>query len=388
MKSSLPTEPSHERLTLERALAWIDARPATLDSVETPLEQAAGQVLARDLAFPADRPPADLALIDGYALCAESTLGAGGYNPMPLSLVAEGAEITAGTAAPCRAGTPPPLGADAILPAAFADVSGAMAQACEGVSRGHGLARRGESAKAGELALARGQMLGPAQLALAASTGATRVETFRPPRVAVWLAGAKPPQGDALSTALAAAIASDGGTALVFAPGEPAPDAFDILLMAGRSGWGGDDDAAARLQDSGGEIAYRGVALAPGGSVGLGLLRGAPVLLLPGDPFAALANYEVLAGRLVRRFSGRAASGPGATVRLPLARKISSQVGVADFIPVLCDEGRATPLTPSRSDGLAALAVANGFVLVPAGSEGFAEGAMVAVNLLGRGGWK
>lgn len=384
---SPPGESSQERLTLERAWAWIDARPAPRFVVDTPLEQAAGCVLAENVLFAEDRPPADLALIDGYAVRSESTLGAGGYTSLALSLVAEGGAIIGDAAAPCRAGTPPPPGADAILPAAFVEILGSLAQVCESVAPGHGLARRGEAARAGALALASGQRLGPAQLALAASSGATLVKIFRSPRVAVWLAGAKPPGLESLSVALVAAIARDGGTACVLAANAPLPDRFDVLLMAGRSGWGGDDDAASRLQALGGEIVHRGVALAPGGSVGLGVLRGAPALLLPGEPFAALASYEVLAARLIRRFAGWPPAGR-AKSRMTLARKISSPVGMAEFIPVVCDGDKAAPLTPAPADGLAALAVADGFILVPARSEGFPEGAEVEVTLCDREGWR
>ena len=381
-----PGEASQERLTLERAWDWIDARPAPRSVVDTPLEQAAGRVLAEDVLYAEDRPPTDLALIDGYAVRSESTLGAGSYNSLALSLVPEGSEIIGDAAAPCRAGTPPPPGADAILPAAFIEIFGPVGQVCESVPSGHGLAQRGEAARAGAVALSRGQSFGPAQLALAASAGATQVKTAPPPEVAVWLAGAKPPGIEALSVALVAAIAGDGGTACVVAANAPLPDHFDVLLMVGRSGWGGDDDAARRLQASGGEIVHRGVGLAPGGSVGLGFLRAAPVLLLPGEPFAALASYEVLAARLIRRFAGRKPAVAQGKTRAALARKISSPVGMAEFIPVLCDGEKATPLTPSPADGLATLAVADGFILVPARSEGFPEGAEVEVTMWDRGG--
>src|SRR5690242_5184436 len=72
------------RLTpLAEVLAAVDlgvkpVTPRTLD-----VTAAAGRTLAAD-AVAAARPTATMALRDGWALAADSTLGAGGYSPMPL----------------------------------------------------------------------------------------------------------------------------------------------------------------------------------------------------------------------------------------------------------------------------------------------------------------
>lgn len=377
-----------ERLSLEVAWAWLDARPAPLAAEDAPLAESAGRVLAEAIYFSGDRPPIALALIDGYAVQAESALGASAYNPLPLTLSSEGAAVAPGAASPVRAGTAAPEGADTVLPLSFGEVLGGMLHVCEAAPRGAGLARRGEAAAAGDLALPAGQFLGSAQLALAASIGLTHLKLVRRPSVALWIAGAKPPARESLAPALSALIARDGGTAQLVASDDAPPPGADVLLMAGRSGWGADDDALTRLRSWGGEIAHHGLALTPGGSAGLGVLGEAPVLLLPGDPYAALATYEALAGRLIRRFAGRPAAFAGPTRRLKLARKIASPVGVAEFALVACEAEVAWPMTPSPSDGLATLARADGFVLISAGQEGFGEGAEVEVVMLRSGGWE
>jgi molybdopterin molybdotransferase len=163
----------------------------------------------------------------------------------------------------------------------------------------------------------------------------------------------------------------------------PGAASADLVLRIGRSGWGEDDDAVHAIAAAGGRIDHHGLALTPGGSAGLGWLGGAPVLLLPGDPLAALATYELLAGRLLRRLAGRAATFPGPVQRLTLSRKIASPVGVSEFVPVIRHGSNAEPLALAPADGLAGYARADGFVVVPAGLEGYAQAALVDVVMSG-----
>jgi molybdopterin molybdotransferase len=149
--------------------------------------------------------------------------------------------------------------------------------------------------------------------------------------------------------------------------------------MVGRSGWGEDDDAVHVIAAAGGRIDHHGLALTPGGSAGLGWLGAAPLLLLPGDPLFALVTYELLAGRLLRRLAGRAADFPCPIQRLVLTRKIASPVGISEFVPVVCEGSSVEPLALAPADGRAGYARADGFLVVPAGLEGYPPGAMVEV---------
>jgi molybdopterin molybdotransferase len=373
-----------ERITLEAALAWIDAAPAPAAAEEVALSAALGCVLAEPVALAADRPPFDLAFIDGYALQAEATVGASAYNPLSLPLATSGRSAATPFAAACCAGAPLPAGADAVLSVHAAETNAGMLEVGEPAARGAGVARRGEAARRGAVALPAGRLLGPAQLALAASAGARIVKVARRPKVALWLAGAKSPGVEALATALSALVARDGGIARCSVGGALDGDA-DALVMAGRSGWGEDDDSVLRLQAASGRLDHHGVAFAPGGSTGFGWLGAIPVILVPGDPYAALATYEVFVGRLVRRLAGRPAPFAGSGRRCRLVGKIASPVGVAEFAPVAIDGDSATPIAVAPFDGLIGLARADGFALIPTGLEGLAEGAELEIVTLGGG---
>jgi molybdopterin biosynthesis enzyme len=73
---------------------------------------------------------------------------------------------------------------------------------------------------------------------------------------------------------------------------------------------------------------------------------------------------------------------------MALHRKIVSEVGMTDVCPVRCLDGgdTAEPVGSLAEWGLVAAVEADGFVIVPEASEGYAQGARVTVHLYpGRG---
>jgi molybdopterin molybdotransferase len=377
-----------ERLSLADAWAWLDACPDAPRSEPVSLHQAFGRVLSAPLAFAWDRPDRDLALIDGYAVQAESTLGADGYNPLSLTLVPKGAPVTAGSASVCCAGEAAPPGADAVAPLEVGQATGAVVEFCAAVARGAGIGRKGDAARRGEVAIPAGRRLEAPQIALAASLGVAQLTVRRRPGVTIIIAGAKPPAVDALGVALFALVERDGGVARRAPLGGDLTQALariaaaDFVLVFGRSGWGEDDGAARAVAAAGGRIDHHGLGLSPGGSAALGWLGEAPLLLLPGDPLSALATYELLAGRLLRRLAGRASEWPYPLRRFALSRKIASPIGVSEWTPVVCRGSSAEPLALSPADGLAGYAQADGFLVVPASLEGYAPGEGVNVVVM------
>jgi molybdopterin molybdotransferase len=123
------------------------------------------------------------------------------------------------------------------------------------------------------------------------------------------------------------------------------------------------------------------VALRPGDSAGMGEAAGVPVILLPGEPMACWTVYEMLGGRAVRRMAGRPEETPLAAVTVVTARKLVSEIGCVDLYRVrVTADGRIEPVASSAIPGLAALARADGYVVIAADSEGVPEGATVTMR--------
>ena len=361
-----------QRLTpLAEVLALIDADvkpviPRTLD-----VAAAAGRTLAIDAAAPA-RPAAAMALQDGWALAADATLGAGGYAPALLQQVPSRVE----------AGQPMPPDTDSVAPFDAVKKTSGGAEALVAVNPGDGvLAAGGDCDPAIPLRRA-GDRLRATDLAAFAAAGLARV-TVREPRIRVL-----PLRGSGIVNAAARLIASDierrGGAVRLDEGGRGldvalAAETADAVIAIGGTGSGRNDTSVHVLAREG-RVAVHGLALAPGETAALGFAGTRPVLLLPGRLDAALAVWLVVGRRLLAALaaSKRKDRAPGKT--FTLARKVASTVGLAELVPVRrTAQGEAEPLA-SHYLPLSALTRSDGWILVPAESEGFAAGSSVQVR--------
>lgn len=353
------------RAPLAEALAWIDAHTAALPGEQVGLAGAFGRVLAAPVASPVDWPGVDCAATDGYAVRAAETEGAGEYNPLPL----EAHTLIA-------AGSPMPPGSDAVLPFASVEADGPSLHALAPVARGAGVDRSGSLARMGGVVAAAGT-LRPQDVAWLLALGVGRVAVVRRPLVALAVAGPKSGP-DVLTPTLQALVARDGGTAeAARLPALGPALGADLILIAGRTGTGADDNAPSLLVDAGGVLDVHGIAVRPGDSAGLGRIGSIPALLLPGAPNACLAAYDMLAARAIRRLAGMQPVEPYRSIECVLGRKAVSAVGFTDLIQVSVARTLATPLGPADAGGLSGAVQADGFIVVPETSEGFPAGATV-----------
>ena len=116
------------RHTVQAALAWLDAQLRPQGAELVPLREAAGRILAAPVVSGVDVPGFDRATMDGYAVVADSIEGASSYNRVPLRVIGDAmpghpfaGSITSGEAVRIMTGAPIPDGADAVLPAEFAE---------------------------------------------------------------------------------------------------------------------------------------------------------------------------------------------------------------------------------------------------------------------------
>src|SRR5690606_8591664 len=109
----------------------------------------------------------------------------------------------------------------------------------------------------------------------------------------------------------------------------------------------------------------------------LGFVGAKPVLLLPGRLDAAVAGWLLVGHPLLMRLAGRPAEEPPLVAAL--SRKVASPLGLAELVPVRHRSGAVEPLAGSYL-APQALARSDGWVLVPADSEGFPAGTRVPVR--------
>ena len=137
------------------------------------------------------------------------------------------------------------------------------------------------------------------------------------------------------------------------------------------------------LVDELGDLIVHGVAMRPSSPSGVGRIKGVPVLLLPGNPVSCLVAYDFFAGPVIRRLGGLPEGWPYLSIRLPLGKRIVSQIGRTDYARVSITDGLVEPLAISGASVLSSVTRASGFVIVPEGLEGHAQGSEVEVHLYG-----
>lgn len=394
------------RSEVRGALAWVDAHARALDDETIAVEDAAWRTLARDVIAPIDVPAFDRAAMDGYALVGARTAGASEYNPLAFPVIGQAlpgqpfaGDAHANAAVRVMTGAPVPQGVDAVVPAEYATESAGEIVITRPVAPGQHVGHRGEDIRRGTPALSGGRKLRPQDLGLVASLGIARVEVVRRPRVRLLVTGGEvvapgAPKGehqvyDANSYMLRALVARDGGVleAMQRLGDEPdrirgalAATGVDAILVSGGSSVGSEDHAP-RLVAQLGELAIHGVAMRPSSPAGIGRIGDALVFLLPGNPVSCLCAYDFFAGRALRLLGGRSGDWPYRCMNAKVARKIVSAIGRVDYCRVRMNDGRVEPIALSGASILSSTTRADGFVVVPSESEGYAPDADVTVYL-------
>ena len=400
-----------DRVSLEEALRRIVQAVEPLGKPETaPVREALDRVLAKDIRAPRPVPAFDRASMDGYAVEAARTFSATAYDPVMLEVAGESlpaapfdGKLSGARAVRIMTGAPLPDGADAVVPAEFAEETRGLVRLSGPVSPGRNVGRAGEDLREGDPVLEAGRVLRPQDLGILAAVGVEAVPVAPRPRAAILATGneiVRPGARlgefqvhDANTPMLTGLLDRWGGRA---GPASLQPDelprlrralgravaaaATDLVLVTGGSSVGAEDLVPGLLAETG-RIVFHGVAVRPAGPVAFAIVDDKPVFALPGNPVSCLCAFDLLVGPCIRRLQGLPAIDPYRRVRLPLARRLSSVAGRADYARVAIAEGGLEPISVSGASVLTTAVRADGWVLVPPDVEGHEEGEVVEVHL-------
>jgi molybdopterin molybdotransferase len=362
-----------------------------------PLADCAGLVLAEDVRAGVALPPFDNSAVDGYALRAADVREPGTASPAELPVVGDlPADATRtpalppGTTMRIMTGAPMPPGADSVVKVEYTNGGSRRVGIHAPVRRGDNVRRAGEDLMHASIALHRGTVLNPPQLALAASTGRHELLVSTPPRVLLVSTGSELVSAPAplrpgqiydansimLSTAILAlgceveTIARIADDADTFRQAiEPILPAFDLLVTSGGVSVGAYEVVKEALAPRG--VRFKNIAMRPGGPQGCGRWNGVPVIALPGNPTSALVSYEILLRPAMRASMGyRQAERPRRKARLTEA--LTSPQGRTQFLPGTYSDsgqhscGRAVaPFAGKTSHWLTSFARANCLITLP-----------------------
>ncbi len=369
------------------------------------LLHVAGRVLAEDVTALLDVPGFDRTTVDGYAVLAADTFGAGAAVPAELTVAgdvrmgeAPAFRLQSGQCARIATGGMLPSGADAAVMVEHCEEDAGVCLVFQGVAPGENITRRGDDVKAGSSVLQKGTTLSAARIGVLASLGIQSVPVFQKPRIAVLSTGDELAKGDAKpgqvqdinSFLLSAAIEQSGCTAVPLGAVPDDRDAIcralerglenaDMVLISGGSSAGTRDMTVDILRQYG-DVLFHGVAMKPGKPTIFGMAAGKPVFGLPGHPLAAYFVFRLLVREAIGELLSLPPDKPFA-VR-PLAVNVPSNHGREEFLCVKTDEnGRLVPLH-TKSGIISVLAGADGFIRIPRDTEGLQKGEETELYLL------
>lgn len=385
--------PIRETIALEEALALIlDAGAPIARTERLALERAAGRVLAANATASNDVPPFDRAAMDGYAVRAEDTFGAGRHEPKVLRCVEKvytGSVplrgIGAGECVEIATGAPMPRGADAVVMVEETErvASTDDVRIFTPVYPAQHVGRRGADIRKDAQVLQPGDLLTSSRIGALAAIGLVDVDVYDKPRVAILSTGNEivqpgQPLGpgqiyDINRFTLSAIISSHGGAPVVLPTAADTIDALsdaidragdaDLLVFSGGSSVG-ERDLILDVLKTRGDVLFHGVAVKPGKPTVFGRVNGKPVLGMPGYPTSCLSNGYMLLVPMLRRMARLPEHRPEIR-RVPLARRIVSTTGRHQFYTVRIVEGSAAPAFKASGD-ITSMAHADGYIEIPA----------------------
>lgn len=297
---------------VEDALARLRERLHPVVDVDhaVPLAQVNGRILARDVRAPRAHPPSTNSAVDGYAL-------AGPLTDVPCTLPLVDGRSAAGEpyqgtvphghAIRILTGAVMPTGTDTVVLEEDCEVANGQLHLNGTLKQGANARQAGEDIQAEDRILSAGTRLTPTQISVLASVGVASVDVFQRLRVGVLSTGdevkpvgaevtdwqiydANRPMLSALVTRLGYELV-DLGHVLDRAEDvrgalERGAEQCDLILTSGGVS-AGDEDHVSKTLKAHGEISNWRIAIKPGRPLALAMLKGTPVVGLPGNPVAA-----------------------------------------------------------------------------------------------------
>jgi molybdopterin molybdotransferase len=428
-----------ELLSYAEAAAFVAKRAEHLARGKPAMERvtlaaAAGRVLAETLRADTDQPPFARSTRDGFACRAAE---ASAHRPLPIVGASRAGDppsgpLPRGAAWEIMTGAPVPRGADAVMMIEHVESAGTAAAPTvrllppRTVKQGENIVLRGAQARKGTALLPAGTLIGAAQIALAASCGSAELTVYAKLRVAILSTGdelvpiaAKPAPGqirNSSSAMLAAMVAAAGGKPWILPIARDTAKSLDkalaraatadLLLITGGVSAGKFDLVEPALARAGARFHFTGVRMQPGKPLVFGekprlgtnpsqkgrsmqwrsmqWRRTQCFLGLPGNPISSAVTFLLFAAPILSALAGRIDRGP----RFALARlaaDVNTKPGITRFLPAACTFTSPVPevtlVAWQGSGDLAAMALANCYLVVPDDCDSLDAGTTVSILL-------
>lgn len=376
------------------------------------LEDALGCVCAGDVIAQENIPPFRRSTVDGFAIRARDSYGAGEANPMFYQVMGQisieeytDLFVTAGKAVQVQTGSMVPDGADAVLMVEYTETYAAKKIiGYKAVSEGENVAQIGEDITAGSCILKKGRKISVGDIGTLAALGVQSVDVFEPPVVTVISTGDElvdidgVPDGskirDINTYALAAQARSFGmcvrkmvrtkdNEPEILAAVKEALAESDMILLSGGSSKGSRDYTKKVLESVTGNVFTHGISIKPGKPTILAYdhVHKTVIAGLPGHPMAAVLMFRLVAADWYYRKTEQKKQMP---YYAKIGENVSSNQGRETCLLVRLlgtEEGYVAMPIHAKSGSISSLGRADGYVLIPRNQEGLKKDAYVWVEV-------
>jgi molybdopterin molybdotransferase len=391
------------------ALARVLGATPVLGAERVTIVAALGRVAAESVVSARTVPAAANSAMDGYAVrhadlaALPARLRVAAVEPAG-TVVATAVEP--GAAVKLFTGSVIPPGADTVVRVEDTEEREGVVVVRAAPPRGANVRDAGEDVRVGQIVVAAGTVVGPADVGLLASAGRATVLVHQRPRVALLSTGSELVEIDETlapgqvvnsnAYALAAAVREAGGEPVVLPVARDRPEEIharvaealrtDVLLTTGGVSVGDLDFVKEALDAARVARLFWQVAQKPGRPLTFGAAPGGALAFgLPGNPVSALVCFYLYVRPALRRLQGHR------RLHLPvleatLAASVRKARALTEFVRVRLADGPDGPVAtamPSQSSGvLASLGDAAGLLVGPPGSDELAAGARYPVIVL------
>lgn len=304
----------------------------------TRVDRSLGMVCAQDVKSGIEIPSRRITAMDGYAVQSEDLKSASPIKPRHLNVkgsifVEHGTElpsIQSGQAYYVATGGPIPKGADAVV-----RVEEVVQDSQYGITvkyaipRGKDIAEKGEDIRKGDIVVRKGQVLNPTDVALLIGIGMTHIKVYKVAKVGLLSIGNELKPFNPSSSNRNDGRTTNNYLNLLFGyleqfGSEPVSLGIcrddtqdiqrailqglkkcDIILTISGSSVGRHDNVLGALETiRGSKFLFHGIRVVPIKPSGVVIVRGKPVVIIPGHAVSALLTFFTLALPIVNALSG------------------------------------------------------------------------------------
>ncbi len=400
--------------SLDQVLEMVADFPEP-DTENIPIGRADFRILGQDLVAKKDLPGFRRSTMDGFAVAAASTFGASESSPAWLEISGTilmgdvpDFHLAPGKAARISTGGMLPEGADSVVMVEHTQmIDSQSVEIYKSVAPMQHVIDASEDFAKGDIILAKGRLLRPQEVGLAAGLGFCELPVFKVPTVGIISTGdevvpvdMEPGPGkvrDINSYTLAGFIRQAHAQPVLYGIVKDDPVALqktcekalketDMLLISGGSSVGSRDytmDVLGKLSQT--QILFHGISISPGKPTILARSGNKPVWGLPGQVVSAMVVFKVVVLPFLNRLRGDSLMKRQVRVPAVLSRNVASAQGRTDFIRVRIEqkENRLVAYPVLGKSGLIrTMVLADGLVKIDENTEGLEKDSLVDVVLL------